>query len=162
VGCLWCHSPAATRGERAVRADAEKHCGNCHQKELAEFRLPNHHRVPEGQMFCSDCHDPHGARPRIHDLDLKKHRCVSCHREYAGPFVFEHQVSRSEGCVACHTPHGSANLRMLHQHRTQQNCLQCHADFPAFHDQSLGSVFTNCINCHSEVHGSNTSRFLFR
>ena len=51
---------------------------------------------------------------------------------------------------------------MLQQVNTQQNCMQCHGDFPIFHDQKMGSVFTDCIKCHTEVHGSNHSRFLFR
>lgn len=113
-------------------------------------------------MGCSDCHDPHGARPKLRDLELREARCVKCHTEYQGPFVFAHQASRSDGCVACHTPHGASNKRMLKQHTTQQNCLQCHADFPIFHDQTAGALFTNCLNCHTQVHGSNHARFLLR
>ena len=163
VGCVACHAPAtAALGAAATRRTAEQSCGRCHAAVLAEFRLPNHHRVPEGQIACSDCHDAHGARPRLLDLKLKKDTCTGCHREYAGPFVFEHQASRSDGCVACHTPHGATNRRLLKQHNTQQNCIACHADFPAFHDQSTGAVFTNCLRCHTELHGSNVSRFFFR
>ena len=124
--------------------------------------MPNHHRVQRERVLHSECHDAHGGRPRINDLVLKQSSCEKCHREYAGPFVFEHQAQRTDGCVVCHVPHGSTNPRMLREHRTQQNCLQCHGDFPAFHDQRAGSVFTNCLACHTEVHGSNTSRFFFR
>ena len=48
------------------------------------------------------------------------------------------------------------------QATTQQNCLQCHGDFPAFHDMTVGAEFTNCLNCHTEIHGSNHDRFFFR
>ncbi|MEZ5962771.1 MAG: cytochrome c3 family protein [Planctomycetota bacterium] len=160
VSCLSCHSPAAKRGE--VRRDAETKCTACHQAVAAEFAQPNHHPVPEHAMGCSDCHDPHGARPKLRDLELRQDRCVRCHSQYRGPFVFAHQASRSDGCVVCHQPHGASNKRLLRQHTTQQNCLQCHADFPIFHDQTAGAVFTNCLNCHTEVHGSNHARYLFR
>ena len=113
-------------------------------------------------MGCSDCHNPHSARPKVRDRELRERACVRCHTEYRGPFVFAHQAGRSDGCVVCHTPHGSSNRRLLTHHNTQQNCLQCHADFPVFHDQTSGAVFTNCLSCHTEIHGSNHSRYFFR
>ena len=76
--------------------------------------------------------------------------------------MYAHQASRRDGCVICHVPHGSPNRRLLQQTNSQQNCLQCHGDFPVFHDQTPGAVFTDCMHCHTEVHGSNHSRFLFR
>ncbi len=160
VTCLTCHSPAAPAGQ--TRRQAEERCTKCHTDVAAEFHKPNHHPVPEGHMACSDCHNPHSARPKLRDRALRTESCVRCHTEYRGPFVFAHQASRSDGCTICHAPHGSTNQRMLTHHRTQQLCLQCHADFPSFHDQTSGAVFTNCLQCHTEVHGSNHSRFLFR
>lgn len=160
VGCLSCHSPAGTAGR--TRAEAERRCTTCHREVESRFAMPTRHPVPEGRMGCSDCHEPHGARPRVRDLELRRRRCVKCHTQYRGPFVFAHQASRGDGCVVCHEPHGATNRRMLRQHTTQQNCLQCHADFPSFHDQTPGAVFTNCLNCHTRVHGSNHSRYLFR
>lgn len=164
VTCLSCHSPAHSPDAAIgrVRENAERKCASCHANVSAEFRLPNHHPVHEGRMGCSDCHNPHSARPKLHDRELRTQTCVKCHSQYRGPFVFAHQASRLDGCVTCHTPHGASNRRMLRQATTQQNCLQCHADYPAFHDQTKGAVFTNCLNCHSEVHGSNHSRYLFR
>ncbi|MCA8954697.1 MAG: hypothetical protein KDC87_01410 [Planctomycetes bacterium] len=160
VSCLTCHSPAAPRGR--VREDASQKCTQCHTKVATEFRLPNHHPVPEHRMGCVDCHEPHSARTKIRDRSLREDTCVKCHKQYRGPFVYAHQASRIDGCVVCHSPHGSTNRRMLKQHNAQQNCLQCHANFPSFHDQTSGAVFTNCLNCHTQVHGSNFSRYLFR
>ena len=170
VTCLTCHSPAAPKGR--VREDASQKCAKCHTKAASEFRLPNHHPVKigkndrshtnSGTMSCVDCHNPHSARPRIRNRQLREQSCVKCHKEYRGPFVFAHQASRADGCVACHSPHGSTNRRMLKQHTSQQNCLQCHGDYPSFHDQTKGAVFTNCLKCHTEIHGSNHSRYLFR
>ncbi len=161
VTCTTCHSPSARRGD--VGADAERNCKTCHADVAARFRLPNRHPVDEHhRMLCSDCHEPHSARRRLRDATLREDKCVECHRAYRGPFVYAHQASRHDGCVACHDPHGSSNRRMLHEATTQQNCLACHGDFPAFHDQTPGAVFTNCLNCHTQVHGSNHSRYLFR
>lgn len=162
VGCLDCHGPlhGAHRGDVTARAEAK--CAGCHAAVAAQFALPNHHPVPEGRMRCTSCHDVHGSSPRAGDRMLTEARCTECHREYRGPFVFAHQAGRRDGCVACHVPHGSSNRRLLQQATTQQNCLQCHGDFPAFHDQTRGAVFTNCIRCHTEVHGSNHERYLFR
>ncbi|MFO1076278.1 MAG: cytochrome c3 family protein [Planctomycetota bacterium] len=162
VGCLDCHGPmhGARRGEVATTAEAR--CAGCHGAVAAEFALPNHHPVPEGRMRCTSCHDVHGKMQPAQDRELTEARCTRCHTEYRGPFVFAHQAGRRDGCVACHLPHGGTNRRLLQQATTQQNCLQCHGDFPAFHDQTTGAVFTNCIRCHTEVHGSNHARYLLR
>jgi DmsE family decaheme c-type cytochrome len=162
VGCVDCHGPLHGADPTTVTASAESNCQRCHAQQVAEFRQPNHHPVPEGRMQCSSCHEVHGARPRVRDLELCEQKCVECHAQYRGPFVYAHQASRRDGCVVCHVPHGSPNRRLLQQTNSQQNCLQCHGDFPVFHDQTPGAVFTDCMHCHTEVHGSNHSRFLFR
>lgn len=164
VTCLTCHDPAGDA--RTVRLDASAKCATCHESVAAEFRQPHRHplrgEAGVGGMLCVDCHEPHGARPRLRDDALRERRCVACHVEYRGPFVFEHQASRRGGCVACHVPHGSSNRRMLDAGSAQQSCLACHADFPAFHDQTAGVIYTNCVGCHTEVHGSQHSRYFFR
>jgi len=162
VSCTDCHGPLHGAPHGKTQQTAEQNCAACHQDVAAEFMLPNHHPVPEHQMYCSSCHDVHGASKRVSDLALTERKCVSCHQRYAGPFVFEHEAGRRQGCVICHLPHGSSNRRLMREASTQQNCLQCHGDFPAFHDQTPGAVFTNCIRCHTQVHGSDHSRYFFR
>jgi DmsE family decaheme c-type cytochrome len=162
VRCTDCHGPLHGARPGDVAAAAEARCASCHAGVVAEFALPNHHPVPEHRMKCTSCHEVHGDRTRPFDLELREQRCVQCHAAYRGPFVFAHQAGRRDGCVVCHAPHGAPTRRLLKQVNTQQNCLQCHGDFPAFHDQTAGAVFTNCIRCHTEVHGSNHSRYLFR
>ena len=39
--------------------------------------------------------------------------CLKCHADKQGPFVFEHAPLKIEGCSSCHTPHGSANAKLL-------------------------------------------------
>ncbi len=40
-------------------------CFSCHGTVQAEFALPVHHRVPEGLIKCTDCHNPHGSLNRV-------------------------------------------------------------------------------------------------
>lgn len=66
-------------------------CLGCHSEVKRQFNLPFHHKVLEGAMKCSDCHDPHGG------FELKQTRlatgadaaCIKCHADKQGPFVFE-------------------------------------------------------------------------
>jgi len=39
-------------------------CFGCHGNIQAQFALPTHHRVPEGLMKCTDCHNTHGTSNR--------------------------------------------------------------------------------------------------
>ncbi len=88
--------------------------------------------------------------------------CFQCHTSQRGPFVFEHEALR-DGCVVCHSPHGSVNQRMLNE-RNQTLCLKCH-----FEQQTSAGVIligdfnhTNFLpqgtcwsaGCHEAIHGS--------
>jgi len=148
----WLHNSLLKQSE----PDA---CYTCHRTIQAEFALPIHHRVPEGLMKCTDCHNPHGT---LNTANLKKtgwETCVNCHVEKRGPFVFEHPVVKVEGCVACHNPHGSTNQLLLVRREGRQLCLQCHT---GFHSQAqvphsrLGyQTSGECVRCHATIHGSN-------
>jgi DmsE family decaheme c-type cytochrome len=164
IGCLDCHpmgQHAATPTGEPARVDSFRRCGGCHGAEAAQFRLPNRHRVPEA-MQCWDCHQPHGEAGYFQKRELREDACYRCHREKRGPFVYEHPAGRIDGCTACHLPHGSINRRLLTHRDSRDLCSQCHSVIPIFHDQSPGSPYRNCLNCHTEQHGSRFNRFLFR
>ena len=40
----------------------------------SKFALPTHHRVPEGQIKCTDCHESHGTmnRPLLKKVNFKE------------------------------------------------------------------------------------------
>ena len=154
VACIVCHDPNAPKGH-TLRGSEFELCGGCHLDVQAKLRLPNRHRVAEGRVKCSDCHDPHGNTSKMRDKDLNQRVCAECHVEKAGPFLFDHGVKRTEGCIACHEPHGSANRRMLSYARIKPMCLQCHPETP--HDLSKRK-YDNCIDCHVEIHGSDFDR----
>lgn len=154
-----------------LRASEPQLCLKCHTEMKAQFSLPFHHKVLEGTMKCSDCHNPHGG------FETKQTRlavgadagCVKCHTTHQGPFVFEHAPVKIEGCATCHTPHGASNPKLLKRNQVRQLCLECHSNIgtsvapntPNFHNQATVR-FQNCTTCHSMIHGSQTNPFFFR
>ena len=78
--------------------------------------------------------------------------------EKRGPFVFEHPASKIEGCVACHTPHGSINRMLLVRREERFLCLQCHVNPIADnvpHSRLSFQTRGTCTRCHASIHGSN-------
>ncbi len=161
VSCATCHSPNEPLG-RTLRKPDPALCVDCHRDTAAEFRMASRHRVLEGQMKCGDCHDPHGNENGFHDAALTRDVCSRCHAEKAGPFVFDHLPKRLDGCVACHRPHGAPSARLLDTTPVRTLCLSCHADLPSSHEQKPSSPYRHCIDCHVEIHGSDSSRVFFR
>ena len=194
VGCINCHtshSPAtgANRANSNVfvsQANAEKPgfasekmlrgsepqlCMQCHTETKHQFNMPFKHKVLEGAMKCSDCHNPHGG------FEQKQARlatggdaaCVKCHTDKQGPFAYEHAPVKTEGCASCHTPHGSANPRLLRTSSVAQLCLECHTQ-----DHGVGALepvgpahrldlqYRDCTACHVKIHGSHTSPVFMR
>lgn len=155
----WLHS--------SLLKDSEpKLCFGCHGAVQAQFALPVHHRVPEGLVKCTDCHNPHGS---MNHASLRKpnfESCIQCHAEKRGPYVYEHASVKVEGCATCHNPHGSTNRMLLVRREGRQLCLQCHT---GFHKQlgvphsRLGfQTSGECTRCHAAIHGSNLDPFLLR
>ncbi|MDR3691414.1 MAG: cytochrome c3 family protein [Fimbriimonas sp.] len=143
-----------------LKADEITLCGQCHQSEVAQFRLSYHHPVLEGQLVCSDCHATHPSKAAQSKQSAFKSKCVTCHADKAGPFVYEHDPVAGfggSGCEECHSPHGSQNPNMLVT-RTRGLCAQCHSDKLATHHP--GETCWSA-GCHVAPHGSNSSnRFL--
>jgi predicted CXXCH cytochrome family protein len=194
VGCTTCHSshpgpPPPTRahsttlvspvsvqkpdeaGLRMLTDSDPQLCLKCHNEQKAQFTQPFHHKVLEGAMKCSDCHNPHGG------FDAKQTRlasgadamCVKCHTDKQGPFVFEHAPVRTDGCISCHSTHGSQNPKMLTRSAISQQCLECHSNIggiggpntPSFHNLATARI-QSCTTCHVKIHGSHTDRFYFK
>lgn len=172
VGCTTCHSVHASKVRHDLLVSPQPAlCYGCHRNIEAEFSKPEHHRVNEGLMSCTDCHNPHGSF-RAHQLQSASWQdmvCMKCHVDTAGPFVFEHAPVKEQGCIACHTPHGSANPHLLTRPQVNQLCLECHSTIlaqsiapgaPTFHNQA--AQYQQCVLCHVAIHGSNTDPTLFK
>jgi len=172
VSCTDCHSVhhSSGRGEMLLVKAQPQLCYSCHAGVKPDFSKPFHHRVNEGLVNCSSCHEPHGSTSRrsLRETSAQDTVCFNCHTDKAGPFSFEHAVVKAEGCGACHTPHGSSNPRMLTRSQIGLLCTECHTltmhvsapAVPSFHNQA--QKYQACTLCHTAVHGSNTDRMLFK
>ena len=137
-------------------------CEECHTDVAADFALPFRHPLDDGALGCTSCHPPHGLSPLRERDHLRSESCLECHRELAGPFLFGHDGSRQRLCLSCHEAHGSTNRRLLTYADSRALCTSCHHSLEDLHIQNPGSIFQNCLLCHTEVHGSDWSRELFR
>ena len=171
VTCLDCHSAHHPAVERFQLVKSQPQlCFTCHLNVKPQFNMPFHHRVDEGIMQCSDCHNAHGSSVASHlrTSHLQDAVCFTCHADKPGPYVFEHQPVKTEGCMSCHVPHGSPNPRLLKVSQVNLLCLQCHTvssfsgapGTPSFHNQS--TQFQACTLCHTQIHGSNFSAHFFK
>jgi len=151
--------------ESLLKARQPDLCYSCHRTIQAQFALPTHHRVPEGFMKCTDCHNAHGTfqRPLLKQSGWEA--CVACHTEKRGPFVFEHAAVKVEGCVICHTPHGSVSRQLLTRREDRFTCLECHVDPHAAnvpHGRLGFQTRGECVRCHATIHGSNVSEYFIQ
>jgi DmsE family decaheme c-type cytochrome len=171
VSCVGCHSVHVGEDkEHQLKVAQPTLCFQCHTDTKPQFNMPFHHKVEEGLVKCSDCHDPHGTfgKKNLRSSSQMDLVCTKCHMEKGGPFAFEHPVVKTEGCTACHFPHGGPNPRLLNRATVNTICLQCHSPSPNFstsnpvgpaHNQA--TQYQSCTICHASVHGSNTSEFFF-
>jgi DmsE family decaheme c-type cytochrome len=175
VSCISCHSPHHSQTKEFLLTKAQPElCYSCHLQKKAEFEMPSHHRVNEGLVQCSDCHNPHGTvgPKQLRTSETQDAICFKCHIDKQGPFVFEHEPVKVEGCTSCHLPHGGANVHMLRVSNVNLLCLQCHTNSaanaktgtapgtPSFHSQQ--TFFKSCTLCHIQIHGSNFDQTFFK
>src|SRR6202050_735264 len=116
VSCISCHSPHHAEAKEFLLAKAQPQlCYSCHLQQKPQFEMPFHHRVNEGLIQCTDCHNPHGTvKPKqVRTSATQDVICYECHTDKQGPFVFEHEAVKVEGCSSCHSVHGSPNAHMM-------------------------------------------------
>lgn len=159
--CVSCHDMHTTRDPMLSKQDQPGVCFTCHLEQRAQVNRPSHHPIREGKVVCSECHNPHGSPT---DKLLKgitvNDTCFNCHAEKRGPMLWEHEPVR-EDCTNCHTPHGSTQRPLL-KARAPWLCQECHANTGHPGTMRSGDSLTSafmvgkaCLNCHSQVHGSN-------
>lgn len=167
VSCQVCHLAHQT-GRRNLKEAEPDLCHRCHLNVRAQQNKQSHHPLREGRMKCTDCHDPHGG----FGLSLIRGNwvnelCYRCHAEKRGPFMWSHPPV-DENCLVCHTPHGSNHSKLLTS-KAPQLCQSCHdwtrhpgaiyTRFETFQGPAAAGknrMFArSCLNCHSNIHGSN-------
>lgn len=151
------------------RADAaSRSCAGCHADVFTAFAFNERHRLAEGAVSCTSCHDPHAATPPNLLVHAGDGPCAACHEDKTGPFVFEHGALEVDGCQSCHEPHGSPNRFLLTHQREGELCYGCHVMVPQFHVGFAPGApprfdeDTVCTNCHTAIHGSNLDRDFLR
>jgi len=171
VSCISCHSPHHAKEPEFLMVEKQPLlCYSCHTEVRQDFSRPFRHRVDQGLVQCTDCHNQHGGflTKQLRATAAQDQVCFKCHADKAGPFTFEHIPVKTEGCVACHTPHGSTNPRMLKRSQINLLCLECHTltqdsgipGLPSFHNQT--QKYQACTMCHVAIHGSNFDTFFFK
>jgi DmsE family decaheme c-type cytochrome len=165
--CITCHSIHNPKSPTAQlkAASVVETCVVCHKTEVAKMQRVSHMPIREGKMDCSSCHNPHGTT----SVRLLKagnginETCDSCHAEKRGPFLWDHAPVR-QACNTCHDPHGSNNDRMLVA-KLPMLCQRCHIstrhpstiyDGVQLAARSNRLIGRGCVNCHSQIHGSNS------
>jgi len=168
VACTSCHTIHAGHDPVLAKRTQPTVCYSCHKQQRNDFFKPSSHPVRAGLMSCSECHKSHGsstekllAKPTVNQT------CYTCHAEKRGPFLWEHAPA-VEDCTICHNAHGSVYGALLKKNTTLL-CQQCHSPsgHPAVAQTGTSLIgggnpsnaafllAGGCINCHSQIHGSN-------
>ncbi len=165
IACSDCHDVHVSSDPVLETATQPEVCFSCHTRQRSQALRPYAHPIADGKMDCAACHIPHGGpADSMLSLQTVNATCFECHAEKRGPFLWEH-APVVEDCTNCHNPHGSNHPGMLSL-RAPMLCQSCHsqAGHPsvALTDSGLvqgsGSALLigqSCLNCHSQVHGSN-------
>jgi DmsE family decaheme c-type cytochrome len=172
MACTSCHQVHTKNDKVLAKATQAEVCYSCHTAERAQSHKMSTHPLESGKLACSSCHNPHGSTgPKLLAKNTVTETCFSCHAEKRGPYLWEHQPV-TEDCMTCHTPHGS-NISPLLKSRPPALCDECHdgphqsaglfgpamagkKGNPGIASSSSGSTGRACMNCHVQVHGSNS------
>jgi nitrate/TMAO reductase-like tetraheme cytochrome c subunit len=151
--CTNCHNDHHGVNFQILRFDKEKFNHN-----LAGFALTGAH----AKKTCKDCHKPEFITnkaikaKKFTFLGLKT-ECLACHTDY-------HQNKLSSTCTNCHGidafkpvtkfNHTATRFPLVGMHQTVE-CVKCHpvtAKNGVKFQEFAGIQFTNCTNCHEDVH----------
>lgn len=172
LSCVDCHGVhESARLTRMLKKPETELCMGCHVDTRTAFSKPYHHKVKEGAVRCTDCHQPHSGvdRHQMRTSLTGDAVCYRCHPQTKGPFVYEHAPLQIRSCGACHDAHGSNNPKMLIRPTVWTMCLECHSATryvlatqpPSFHNVN-SPRYQNCTICHVKIHGSNASSTFMR
>ncbi len=175
LGCESCHGPGKAHVDaggdpelmRAFREmspdEASETCTTCHNRRDHAMWDGSPHQ--SRNLSCMTCHSVHA--PKSEAAQLVKATaiqiCADCHRDKIAKVDRSGHMPVREGkmtCSTCHTPHGSANVRLLRAgFSVAESCTTCHADKRGPYLFEHAPVRENCATCH-DPHGSPNERML--
>jgi len=168
VACTSCHQVHTSHDKVRDKLTQPQVCFACHKEQRVQINKPYRHPILEGKVSCADCHNVHGNNPKQMERNSVVETCYQCHMEKRGPFVHNHQPV-TEDCTICHQPHGTTIASLL-KSRPPFLCQDCHASsghpvqlagLPKSRTSGtseLGTVGRGCLNCHTNIHGSNSTQ----
>ena len=162
-------NPKISPYENTARQLQYETCTNCHKQIRSQILKTSHHPIIEGKLKCTNCHNPHGAlsRAMVNEESVNQ-LCTSCHADKRGPYLNEHPPVEAN-CLTCHNSHGSIHPKLLNE-RAPNLCQDCHdaSRHPGtYYSGNLGFggtassapstrlIARACVNCHTNIHGSN-------
>lgn len=174
-GCESCHGPGKAHVDgdgditkirvfpEVAPREASQVCMSCHNRgEHAFFQGSMHDARNVSCVTCHSVHDPkseHAQLKKAAQTDL----CGGCHRPQMLKMQRTAHMPVREGkmeCTSCHSPHGSANLRLLKVGSyINESCVSCHTEKrgPFLFEHPPGRE--SCVTCH-DPHGSSNERLL--
>jgi len=169
VACTSCHKVHTAHDEVRDKLTQPQVCFACHKEQRVQINKPYRHPILEGKVSCADCHNVHGNNPKQMVRGSVVETCYQCHMEKRGPFIHNHQPV-TEDCTICHQPHGTTIANLL-KSRPPFLCQDCHASIAVGShpvqfagprtdrgggSTTLGTTGRGCLNCHTNIHGSNS------
>lgn len=170
MNCASCHTVHSGKNS-LLRDDQARFCLDCHPAVVNQFARRSAHPVRQQDVTCLSCHRMVQSADMEMGYSLNK-VCEDCHADVAGPYLYDHEAvhgwsAEGSGCSDCHNPHGSENDKLLRQ-PTNQMCKQCHTvpghavaptSVAAHRVVAADGNFSRmaCIDCHTDVHGSNSN-----
>ena len=151
--CISCHSDHHGRTFDIIRFDEQ-----AFEHDLTGYPLKGAH----AQIDCKSCHNPDFIlNEEIRDKEFTflglDTECISCHSD-------NHKGTLSPNCSECHGyeafkpatefSHDHTNFPLIGKHK-EIDCIECHrveADQGNMFQHFAGILFTNCSDCHDDVH----------
>jgi len=154
--CLSCHNPHNSKQAKLLVEATGVLCLDCHADMKARtLEAPVKHDAVLKGAQCVACHNPHGSEIEHLLVDAPTSICLTCHGKDG---VVDHRGNKltniaklleqnpehhfpidSDGCSACHDPHGSEYFRLLTK--------EYPADFYCSYDPKRYAL---CFDCHEE------------
>jgi predicted CXXCH cytochrome family protein len=150
--CSSCHSPHSSKEAHLVSTNPPDLCFGCHDDLPDIFDKVKHKHPPlKDAKSCLNCHSPHASNEKKFLLADVKTVCLGCHnksytvdkkpitniKRLLNESKNIHGAIESEGCAACHNPHGSDNYKMLVASFPSGKYMQVNKDSIAL-----------CFKCH--------------